>query len=138
MVVFKHGSVVLFNVEEDRQTKYLHGIMKHCGTHTIRHSVRQKDRKNEGHVSELLLLWYYDVLGEVVPQSHRFREDLECRLRPWQDKYHEMGQVNTHIEQSRAEGAGGLTCGSVYVVCVSGLDSRARAIGRYRQGNTYN
>lgn len=43
--------------------------------------------------------------GEVVPQSHRFRETLECRLRPWQDKYHEMGQVCTYREKEGRERA---------------------------------
>lgn len=31
VVVFKHGSVVFFNVDEAVQTKYLHSIMRHCG-----------------------------------------------------------------------------------------------------------
>jgi hypothetical protein len=29
--VFKHGSVVFFNVDEAMQSKYLHGTMRHCG-----------------------------------------------------------------------------------------------------------
>ncbi|TFJ81273.1 hypothetical protein NSK_007234 [Nannochloropsis salina CCMP1776] len=60
LVVFKHGSVVFFNVPDGEQAKYLHSLSRHC--------------------------------GEVVPQSHRFRETLECWVRPWQEKYHVMGQ----------------------------------------------
>ena len=67
VVVFKHGSVVFFNVGDDKQARYLHAMTRHC--------------------------------GEVVPQSHRFRETLECRLRPWQEKYHEMGQDVVHLRE---------------------------------------
>jgi uncharacterized Rmd1/YagE family protein len=67
VVVFKHGSVVFFNVDDQKQARYLHAMTRHC--------------------------------GEVVPQSHRFRETLECRLRPWQEKYHEMGQDVVHLRE---------------------------------------
>ncbi len=67
LVVFKHGSVVFFNVPDAVQARYLHAMTRHC--------------------------------GEVVPQSHRFRETLECKLRPWQEKYHEMGQDVVHLRE---------------------------------------
>lgn len=31
LVVFKHGSVVFFNVEEALQSRYLHALARHCG-----------------------------------------------------------------------------------------------------------
>lgn len=67
MVVFKHGSVVFFNVNEKEQTEYLRAVTRHC--------------------------------GEVVAQTHRFRETLECRLRPGQEKYHEMGQDVVNLRE---------------------------------------
>lgn len=31
LVVFKHGSVVFFNVDEAVQSRYLHALARHCG-----------------------------------------------------------------------------------------------------------
>jgi hypothetical protein len=31
LVVFKHGSVVFFNVDGTLQSRYLHALARHCG-----------------------------------------------------------------------------------------------------------
>jgi hypothetical protein len=88
MVVFKHGSVVFFNVNEKEQTEYLRAVTRHCGESRVRARSRRSDEGLRG--ASARAVW---LAGEVVAQTHRFRETLECRLRPGQEKYHEMGQV---------------------------------------------
>lgn len=38
-------------------------------------------------------------LKSTPPLPARFRETLECRLRPWQEKYHEMGQDVVNLRE---------------------------------------
>lgn len=85
LVIFKHGSVVFFNVDDHTQSKYLHSLTRHC--------------------------------GEVVPQSHRFRETLECRLKPHQEKYHEMGPDIVNLRELNEDSVKVVAGRCVCVLC---------------------
>lgn len=44
----------------------------------------------------------FPLLSQTLLKT-RFRETLECRLRPWQEKYHEMGQDVVNLRELKED-----------------------------------